>query len=159
MLKLLFSFKEDVMKSLTPKILGVLILAVLLLAACGPNSVPVTGEKIAPSVVEPIEGSEFSRVTLTEKAVERLGLQTTPVQVKEMSSEHLAVPYSAVLYGLQGETWVYTNPEPLVYIREPIEVDYIEGDWVALVDGPDVDTPVVTVGASLLYGAEVGVSK
>ena len=159
MLKLLFSHKEDVMKSLTPKILGVLVFAVLLLSACGPNSVPVTGEKTAPSMVEPIEGSEFSRVTLTEKAVERLGLQTTPVQVKEMSSEHLAVPYSAVLYGLQGETWVYTNPEPLVYVREPIDVDHIEGDWVALVEGPEVGTPVVTVGVSLLYGAEVGVSK
>ena len=147
------------MKSLTPKILGVLIFAVLLLAACGTNAVPVTGEKTAPSKVEPIEGSEFSRVTLTEKAVERLGLQTTPVQIKEMSSEHLAVPYSAVLYGLQGETWVYTNPEPLVYLREPIDIEYIEGDWVALVDGPEVGTPVVTVGVSLLYGAEVGVSK
>jgi len=158
-LNLIFSHKEDIMKSLTPKILGVLILAILLLAACGPNSVPVTGEKTAPSKVEPIEGSEFSRVTLTEKAVERLGLQTEPVQMKEMSSEHLAVPYSAVLYGLEGETWVYTNPEPLVYIRQPIEVDHIEDDWVALVEGPEVGTPVVTVGVSLLYGAEVGVSK
>lgn len=147
------------MNNLYPKILGVLIFAVLLLTACGPNTVPVTGEKAAPSKVEPIEGSEFSRVTLTEKAVERLGLQTVPVQVKEMSSEHLAVPYSAVLYGLQGETWVYTNPEPLVYIRQPIVIDFIDGDWAALLKGPEVDTPVVTVGVSLLYGTEVGVSK
>ena len=159
MLKYLISLKEDVMNNLYPKILGVLVFTVLLLAACGTNTGPVTGEKIAPSLVEPIEGSEFSRVTLTEKAVERLGLQTTPVQVKEMNTEHLAVPYSALLYGLQGETWVYTNPEPLVYIRQAIVVDYIDGDWVALVEGPEVDTPVVTVGASLLYGTEVGVSK
>jgi hypothetical protein len=136
-----------------------IILAELLLAACRPAIIPVTGERVEPSRVEPIEGSEFSRVILTEKAVERLDIQTVPVQIKELSSEHLAVPYSAVLYGLQGETWVYTNPEPLVYIREPIVVDYIDGDWVALVEGPEVDTPVVTVGASLLYGAEVGVSK
>jgi len=147
------------MKNLNPKFLGVLVLIVLLLAACGPSNIPVTGEKEAPSRVEPIEGSEFGRVILTEKAVERIDVQTEPVQIKEMSSEHLAVPYSAVLYGLEGETWVYTNPEPLVYIREPIVVDYIDGDWVALVEGPEVGTQVVTVGASLLYGAETGVSK
>jgi hypothetical protein len=152
-------YKEDAMKYVNPKMLVVLVLAVLLLAACGPASIPATGEKAQPSKVEPIEGSEFSRVILTEKAVERLDIQTSPVEIRQMSSEHKAVPYSAVLYGLQGETWVYTNPEPLVYIREPIVVDYIEGDWVALMEGPEVDTPVVTVGASLLYGAEVGVSK
>jgi hypothetical protein len=159
MLNFLFSLMEEVMKNMNLKFLGMLILVVLLLAACGPASIPVTGEKVAPSKAEPIEGSEFSRLTLTEKAAQRLNIQTTPVQIKEMSSEHLAVPYSAILYGLEGETWVYTNPEPLVYIRETVVVDHIDGDWVALVEGPEVDTQVVTLGASLLYGAEVGVSK
>lgn len=159
MLNFLFSLTEEVMKNVNLKFLGMLILVVLLLAACGPASIPVTGEKAAPSRVEPIEGSEFGRLTLTEKAVQRLNIQTTPVQIKEMSSEHLAVPYSAILYGLEGETWVYTNPEPLVYIREAVVVDYIDGDWVALVEGPEVGTSVVSLGASLLYGAEVGVSK
>lgn len=147
------------MKNINPKTLGMLILATLLLAACGPANLPVTGDKTQPSKVEPIEGSEFSRVTLTEKAAERLGIQTALVEIRQMSSEHKAVPYSAVLYGLQGETWVYTNPEPLVYIRESIVIDYIDGDWVAITDGPEVGTPVVTLGVSLLYGAEVGVSK
>jgi hypothetical protein len=155
---LYISIKEDVMKVLNWKIMLVLVSVVMLLSACG-GQVPVTGEKVAPSRVEPIEGSEFSRVVLTEKAVERLALQTVPVEIREMSNEHLAVPYSAVMYGLEGETWVYTNPEPLVYVRQAIVIDYIDGDWVALVEGPEVGTPVVTVGAPLLYGAEVGVSK
>lgn len=147
------------MKHINRWIIVTLILAGLLLAACGPASIPVTGEKEAPSKVEPIEGSEFSRVILTEKAAERLDIETAPVEMREMSSEYLAVPYSAVLYGLNGETWVYTNPEPLVYIRQPIVIDFIDGDWAALLKGPEVDTPVVTVGVSLLYGTEVGVSK
>lgn len=146
------------MKNLNWKIMLVLVAVVIVLSACG-NTVPVTGEKVKPSMVEPVEGSDFSRVILTEKAVERLDLQTVPVEMREMNSEHLAVPYSAVMYGLQGETWVYTNPEPLVYVRQAIDIDYIDGDWVALVDGPEVGTPVVIVGAPLLYGAEVGVSK
>lgn len=146
------------MKNLNWKIMLVLVAAVLVLTACGSN-IPVTGEKVKPSVVEPVEGSEFSRVILTEKAVERLDLQTVPVELRDMSPEHLAVPYAAVMYGLDGENWVYTNPEPLVYVRQAIVVDYIDGDWVALSEGPEVGTPVVTVGAPLLYGAEVGVSK
>jgi len=147
------------MKQLNRKTLLIFVFASLLLSACGGSQIPVTGEKNEPSKVEPIEGSEFSRLILTEKAVERLGVETAPVRIEQMSSEHLAVPYSAVMYGLDGETWVYTNPEPLVYIREVIVIDYIDGDLVALVEGPEVGTPVVTVGASLLYGAEVGVSK
>ena len=136
-----------------------LALTAVMLAACGGGQIPVAGEKVAPSRVEPIEGSEFSRLTLTEKAVERLGVQTAPVEIRQMSTEHKAVPYSALICGLQGETWGYVNPEPLVYIRQAIVVDYIEDDWVALVEGPEIGVPVVTVGASLLYGAEVGVSK
>lgn len=147
------------MKQLNQKTLMILIFAALVLSACGGNQIPVTGEKVEPSRVEAIEGSEFSRLILTEKAVERLGVETAQVEVRQMNSEHLAVPYSAVMYGLDGKTWVYTNPEPLVYIRESIVIDYIDGDWVALVEGPEVGTSIVTVGSSLLYGAEVGVSK
>ena len=69
------------------------------------------------------------------------------------------VPYEAVLYGLNGETWVYTNPERLVYVRDVIVVDHIDNDIAILADGPELGTEVVTVGVSLLYGAEVGVSK
>lgn len=145
------------MKNLNRKIMALFIIAILSLSACGKPESSV--EKVQPSKVEAIEGSEFSRVILTEKAAERLGIQTTPVEVRQMSSERKIVPYSAVLYGLQGETWVYTNPEPLVFVREEVIVDYIEGELVALMEGPEVGMQVVTVGASLLYGAEVGVSK
>jgi hypothetical protein len=69
------------------------------------------------------------------------------------------VPYAAVLYGVHGETWVYSNPEPLVYVRQPIVVDYIEGDLAYLLEGPETGTAVVTVGAAELFGTETGVSK
>ena len=69
------------------------------------------------------------------------------------------VPYAAVLYGVNGETWVYTAPEPLVFVRQPITIDYIEGDLAILSEGPEAGTAVVTVGAAELFGAETGVSK
>lgn len=69
------------------------------------------------------------------------------------------VPYAAVLYGVNGETWVYTNPEPLVFVRSPITIDYIDGDLAVLSEGPEAGTAVVTVGAAELFGTETGVSK
>lgn len=146
------------MKQMNSRILAILVLTLFLLSACGGGQEAAI-EKVEPSRVEPIDGSKFSRLILTEKAVQRLDIQTAQVEMREMDSQHLAVPYAAIMYGLEGDAWVYTNPEPLVYIREVIVIDYFEGDWVALVEGPEVGTSVVTVGASLLYGAEVGVSK
>jgi hypothetical protein len=69
------------------------------------------------------------------------------------------VPYSAVLYDPHGGEWVYTSPEPLVFVRQPIKIGSVVGDDVVLVDGPPEGTPVVTVGAAELYGAEFGVGK
>lgn len=69
------------------------------------------------------------------------------------------VPYSSVLYGVHGETWVYTNPKPLVYVRHAITVNFVEGDIAVLTDGPPVGTTVVSVGAIELLGAETGIGK
>lgn len=69
------------------------------------------------------------------------------------------IPYAAVIYDAEGNTWVYTNPEPLVFVRQPIVIDYIEGDRAILVEGLEVGTSVVIIGASELLGAETGVSK
>jgi len=69
------------------------------------------------------------------------------------------VPYAAVIYDVNGGTWVYTSPEPLVFIRQSITIDYIEGDLALLTQGPPAGTQVVTVGGALLLGAETGVSK
>ena len=135
-----------------------LIIAGLQLSACAQASATTT--KNVPSKVEAIEGSDFKRVTVTEKAAQRLDIQTVPVRDMEINgAQRLVVPYAVVIYGLKGETWAYTNPEPLVFVRQPINVDYIEGDLVVLVDGPAVGTQVVTVGGAMLYGAETGVSK
>ena len=127
------------------------VLLVLLLV--DPSSETVEGTTAnGPAKVEAIEGSEFNRLTLTEKAAQRLD-----IQVAEVADN--TVPYAAVLYGLAGETFVYTNGEPLTYIRAPIVVDHIEGDLAVLVEGPPSGTPVVTVGGAELIGIEFGLGK
>lgn len=68
------------------------------------------------------------------------------------------VPYSAVIYDATGVAWVYTNPEPssLSYVRERIDVDFVEGDVAVLKSGPATGTVVVSAGAMLLWGSELG---
>jgi len=129
----------------------ILVFAGFLLSACG-GQVPVTGEKLAPSKLEPIEGSELSRVILTEKAAERVGIETVSVN-RDL------VPYAAVIYDIEGNTWIYTNPEPLAFVRVPIAIDHIEGDTAVLSESLPSDLTVVTVGVAELYGTETGVSK
>lgn len=65
------------------------------------------------------------------------------------------VPYSAVYYDGKGDAWVYVNTKPLAFERERVSVERVVGDLAVLSDGPSVGTPVVTVGAALLFGAEI----
>jgi hypothetical protein len=64
------------------------------------------------------------------------------------------VPYSAVMYDAQGDTWVFTNPEPLVFVRQAIAIEYIHKDLAVLKEGPPTGTVIVSVGAAELMGVE-----
>jgi hypothetical protein len=66
----------------------------------------------------------------------------------------MAVPYAAVLYEANGNTWVYVNVAPLVFVRQAVVIDSINGDEAILSKGPDSGSTVVTVGAAELYGSE-----
>lgn len=244
-----------------------LVIAALQLSACAPA--PAANTKVSPVKVEPIEGSDLKRVVLTDKAVERLDIQTAQVREEPVSRTRTVggevvtaaeanaagsdemwvrvrlnasdlnqvdvsqsalvrnldddeddeeggleaeaddspdgvdddeddddgegtlyytvgdagqnlvpgqrvwiqlslvgggvsrkiVPYAAVIYDVNGQTWVYTNPEPLTFIRQSISIDYIKGDSAFLTEGPVAGTEVVVVGGAELYGAETGVSK
>jgi hypothetical protein len=138
-------------------VLGLLI-AIPQLSACTQTSAEATGGA-EPAKVERVEGSEdVNRVTLTPKAVERLGIRTTPIgEATVAGKKRKVIPYGAVLYDAEGKTSVYVSPAPNTYVRQPITVDFIEGDRAVLVAGPPAGTAIVTVGASELYGTETGV--
>ena len=137
-------------------VFAVLILAGLPLSACTGHD--AAAHKEHPSEVSKIEGSELSRVTLTEKAMQRIDLRTTSVREQGTDgSARLAVPYSSLIYDPSGRTWVYTSPQPRTFVRQQVQVDRIEGDWVLLSDGPAVGTEVASVGVAQLYGSETGV--
>jgi hypothetical protein len=130
----------------------------LQLPACTQQAADTEAGADKPANVERVEGGQVSRLTLTAETAERLGIQTKPVLAGKLGgATRRIVPASAVLYDARGETWVYTNPEPLAYVREPITVDYTQSGQAVLADGPPEGTPVVAVGAAELYGTEFGV--
>jgi hypothetical protein len=113
-----------------------------------------------PADVEKIEGSDISRVTLTEKAVERLDLKTDTVREVKVKKSNLlrkVVPYSSLIYDPQGNTWIYTSPQSRTFVRHKVVVDYIEDNLVVLNDGPPVGTVIASVAVAELYGTEFGV--
>ena len=106
----------------------------------------------------PIPGSkDIQQVTFTAEAARRDGLQTA--RVLRRSGQGLAIPYAALIYNGEGDTFTYVSPRPLVYVRTPIRVERIAGDRVLLTQGPPAGTAVVTTGASEVYIAEFGVEE
>ena len=110
-------------------------------------------KKNRPAQITAIEGSKVKQLTLTEKAAKRLDIQSGEVL---SGAGKLTAPYSSVVYDSGGETWVYTIPKPLTYVRQKIVVESISGDKAYLKDGPPSGTAVVTVGVAELYGTEKG---
>ena len=135
-------------------LIGTLLVALLPLGACGQDAADAAADP--PAQVEEAVGSELSRITLTADAARRLGIETSVVE-EGAGGDGLVVPYAAVLYDAEGITWAYVNPEELVFVREQLVVERIDGDVAMLSDGPAPGTAVVTVGAAELYGTETGV--
>ncbi len=118
--------------------------------AQAPEAAQSEGE---PAAIAEVPGTNLHRLTLTEHAVERVGIETAVVAADPHTGK-LTVPYGAILYDSSGKAWVYTNPEPRVYVRHAITVQRINGDVAVLTAGPPAGTVVVTTGAEELLGTE-----
>jgi hypothetical protein len=129
----------------------VIVAFALGLGAC--RASPTT-EPAAKEITIEEQDSDLKILTLSSKAAERLGVATSPVTG---NGAQMSIPYAAVVYDAQGQTWAYVNQEPLVYSRASITVDEIDGDVAVISAGPPAGTLVVTTGAAELYGAEIGV--
>ena len=132
----------------------VLIAGLVSLSACSEASSGYdyeTASHHVPAKLEPIKGTDVQRVIFDAEAAERVGLKTAPIR---QNGQEIVVPYGAVIYDADGNTYAYTSPKPLTFVRWEIDVDRVVGDSAMLSDGPPVGTEVVTVGAAEVYGTE-----
>jgi hypothetical protein len=136
-------------------VIGLVAALTQFLGCAKPAAKPV--EHAKPATIEKMDGSEISRVTLSEDAMKRLDVKTSAVteaKTATATDAQIAVPYSALIYDPKGKTWVYTNPQPRVFVRAAVEVSRIEKDLAYLSKGPQPGTNVATVGVAELYGTE-----
>jgi hypothetical protein len=114
-----------------------------------------------PSGIPPVEDAKRSMLTVYYSVREKdhgLALdKRVRVELQQSGSDEKrkVVPYGAVYYDATGVTWVYVNTEPLAFERRRVDVERVIREVAVLSDGPPVGTPVVVVGAPLLYGAEI----
>jgi len=138
---------------------ALLVLAALPLSACA-ETATATATKPKPYKLEKEAG--LTRLRIEQRVFDRIRIKTSTVREVDRFGGDTArkvVDYSAVVYDPKGDTIVYTNPEPLVFVRQPITVESIDGDVAVLTDGPPAGTAVVTVGTAELLGMETGVGK
>jgi RND family efflux transporter MFP subunit len=86
----------------------------------------------------------------------RPGERVTVAVPLASSEQALVVPISAVVYDVEGGTWVYGVVGPHVYSRMRIEVRHVTGGLAVLARGPAPGTRVVSAGVAELFGTEFG---
>jgi hypothetical protein len=154
------------MRRSTVLTLGIALVLALIAAGsieifAGEGAAAAAEEENSAASVEPVTGSDLSRIRLSKLAANRIGLRTDTVRSAKAvngGSAVKAVPYTALLYDDHGETWVYVSQKPLLFVRAPVQVAFIDGTRVVLSKGPEVGTPVATVGAAELFGTEFEVT-
>jgi hypothetical protein len=136
-------------------------LAVITSGASGCSEAGASNEENPDTAVTVEEAGEDqpARITVSERAEQRLGLHTEPVRaLTGHPGVTEVISYSAVVYDSDGASWAFSAPSPRTYVRVPIEISSITGKTVELKSGPPVGTQVVVVGAPELVGAEAGIS-
>jgi hypothetical protein len=114
-----------------------------------------------PTGIEPHEDMKRSTLSLyymvpgKDHGLAENSRMRVELQVAGSNEKQKVVPYGSVYYDAKGAPWVYVNGTPLTYQRQRIGVERIVGDLAVLSEGPAVGTPIVTVGAPMLYGAEI----
>jgi hypothetical protein len=114
-----------------------------------------------PTGIAPLEDAKRSMLSLyytvpgKDHGLALASRMRVELQLAGGEEKRKVVPYGAVFYDAKGAAWVYVSVGPLAFERQRIAVERVVGDRAVLSEGPPAGTPVVTVGAALLYGAEI----
>jgi hypothetical protein len=114
-----------------------------------------------PSGMEPLEDMKRTMLSLyyvvpgKDHGLTMSHRMRVELELSGSEEKQKVVPYGSVYYDAKGTAWVYVSVAPLAFERQRIAVERVVGDLAVLSEGPPVGTTVVTVGAALLYGAEI----
>lgn len=135
----------------TPRLAASLALVVAAVVLAGCQEVPSNLVKSQPYELEPTADPDIQRVKLADRIAKNIDLRTAEVTADGADT---LVPHAALIYNPEGKVFVYTKPEPQIYVRAPVTVGAVSGDQVVLSDGPPAGTVIVTTGAAELLATE-----
>lgn len=75
------------------------------------------------------------------------------------STTFSGVPYSAVVYDIQGGSWVYEQAANRRYVRRRVQIHHTARGTAYFTAGPAPGTPILVEGAAELWGVEFGAGK
>lgn len=89
----------------------------------------------------------------------RIGEKVRISLLQKAPKESLVIPFSAILYDINGGSWVYVKISSRVYSRCRVQISHIVDDFAVLTKGLEEGDAVVISGAAEIFGTEFGVGK
>ena len=89
----------------------------------------------------------------------QVGQKVSVTLTQKGSQSGLTIPFSAVVYDIDGGTWIYRQVAPHTYARKRVLVSRVMGDKAILAHGIEPESKIVYSGAAELFGTEFGAGK
>ena len=124
--------------------------------AVSKSAAPVRGPQTANAATATVDWYYKMPAGMTARAGERVAVE---ILLRDSASEHLVVPFNAVLHDIHGGQWVYEAIAPHTYTRRRVQVSRLAGGDAVLASGPAVGSKVVTDGSAELFGTEFMTGK
>ncbi len=124
--------------------------------AVSKSAAPVRGPQTANAATATVDWYYEMPAGMAARAGERVAVE---ILLRDSASEHLVVPFNAVLHDSHGGQWVYEAIAPHTYTRRRVQVSRLAGSDAVLASGPAVGSKVVTDGSAELFGTEFMTGK
>ncbi len=89
----------------------------------------------------------------------RTGQKVSVLLEKLSSGNRIVVPWSAIIYDINGGNWVYLRSARNTYSRRRVEVSNVIDGFAVLTRGIEKNDEIVTTGTAELFGTEFGGNK
>lgn len=114
----------------------------------------------APLTADPLTGSIYLYYTIAKTQATLRPMQRVSVALSKQTKQVFAynIPYSAVIFDVYGNSWVYIQQSKNIYTRKRVFIEQVSGQRAFLSAGPPVGAQVVSNGALELFALETGFS-
>lgn len=89
----------------------------------------------------------------------QVGQKVSVTLTQKGSQSGLTIPFSAVVYDIDGGTWIYRQVAPHTYARKRVLISRVMGAKAILAQGIEPESKIVYSGAAELFGTEFGAGK